>query len=110
DALMLELTTNRGNKRVHWGSPQRYGKAKDDPNWLGDIPPAGHWVELNVPPAKLDLKAGDSVRAAALAQFGGIAWWDGLAVTGDVLPANDVRSSFTYWWKDRAGKDAPGVP
>ena len=109
-ALMLELITSRGNKRVHWGEPQRYGKARDDKNWLGEIPAAGQWVQLEIPADKLDLKPGDAVRGVALAQFGGIAWWDGLKVVGDVLPATDVRSSFAAWWKERAGKDTPGTP
>lgn len=109
-ALMLELFTSRGNKRVHWGEPHRYGKAKDDKNWLGEVPAGGQWFELDVDAAKLELKAGDSVRGVALAQFGGIAWWDGLRITGDVAPATDLRSSFVAWWKERAGKDTPGVP
>ena len=109
-ALMLELYTSRGNRRVHWGDPARYGKTKDDKNWLGEVPPAGRWVSLEIPADKLELKAGDSIKGIALAQFGGIAWWDGLKVVGDVQPATDVRSSLTAWWNERKGKDTPGIP
>jgi mono/diheme cytochrome c family protein len=109
-ALMMEFVTNRGNKRVHWGEPNRYGKTREDQNWLGEVPAIGQWVLLQIPAVKLDLKPGDTVRSVALAQFGGIAWWDGLKISGDVLPATDVRSSFLAWWKDRAGKETPGVP
>ncbi|MBS0205603.1 MAG: PSD1 domain-containing protein [Planctomycetes bacterium] len=109
-ALMLELFTSRGNRRVHWGDPARYGKSTDDKNWLGKIPAVGQWVTLNIPIDTLDLKAGDSIRGVALAQHGGIAWWDALKVTGDVQPATDVRSSFAAWWKERAAKETPGIP
>ena len=109
-ALMLELMTARGNKRVHWGEPQRYGKAKDDSNWMGEVPAAGEWVQLRVPAERLGLKSGEMIKGVALAQFGGIAWWDGLSISGQVSPATDVRTSFTAWWKDRAGKETAGVP
>lgn len=109
-ALMLELFTSRGNRKFHWGEPKQYGKGRDDKNWLGELPTAGQWTLMEIPAEKLDLKEGDSVRGIALAQFGGIAWWDRLTVSGDVLPASDLRSSFAAWWKDRAGKDTPGVP
>ncbi len=109
-ALMLEFFTGRGNRRVHWGRPEQYGKSRDDKNWLGDVPATGQWVHLQIPAEKLDLRPGDSIRGGALAQFGGIAWWDGLAVSGEVQPATDVRSSFLAWWKDRSGKDTPGIP
>jgi len=109
-ALMLELFTNRGNRRVHWGDPQRYGKSRDDKNWLGEVPASGQWIQLEIPAQKLELQPGDSVKGIALAQFGGIAWWDGLRITGEVAPATDVRSSFAAWWKDRAGKETLGIP
>ena len=109
-ALMLEFITSNGNKRVHWGEPQRYGKTKDDKHWLGEIPAPGQWVQLKIAAERLDVKAGDQVRGVALAQTGGIAWWDGLTVAGEVVPATDLRSSFTAWWKDRGGKETPGVP
>jgi len=109
-ALMLEFFTGRGNRRVHWGRAEQYGKSRDDKNWLGEIPVTGQWVRLEIPAEKLGLKAGDTVRGVALAQYGGIAWWDGLSVSGELQPATDIRSSFLTWWKDRAGKDTPGVP
>jgi hypothetical protein len=109
-SLMMELFTSRGNKRVHWGQPQQYGKSRDDKNWLGEIPAGGQWVQLTIPCDKFELKAGDAVRGVALAQFGGIAWWDGLKVVGSVAPATDIRSSFLSWWKERAGKETPGIP
>lgn len=108
-ALMLEVFMGRGNRRVHWGRAEQYGKSKDDKNWMGDIPATGQWIHLQIPAEKFDLKAGDTIRGVALAQFGGIAWWDGLSVSGDVQPSTDIRSSFLAWWKDRTGKETPGI-
>ncbi len=108
--LSLELVTSRGNRRFLWGDPKNYGAANTDKNWLGEIPKANQWIPLEVAADKLDLQPGDTVRSIALAQFGGIAWWDGLKITGDMNPATDLRSSFTAWWKERAGKETPNVP
>lgn len=110
NTLSLELGTSRGNRRFLWGDPKNYGVEKSDKSWLGETPKANEWVQLEIASDKLDLQPGDTVRSVALAQFGGIAWWDGLKITGDVNPATDLRSSFTAWWKERAGKDTPGVP
>ncbi len=108
--LSLELITSRGNRRFLWGNPKNYGAATTDKSWLGEAPPSNQWVELVVAADKLDLQPGDTVRSVSLAQFGGVAWWDGLIITGDTYPATDLRSSFTAWWKDRAGKETPGIP
>ena len=109
-ALMMELITSRGNKKVHWGDPQRYGKNRDDKNWQGEVPKTGSWATLSLSLDKLDLKPGDQIRGFALAQFGGIAWWDDLKISGDMDPRTDIRSSFSAWWKDRQGKETAGVP
>ncbi len=108
--LSLELVTSRGNRRFLWGDPKNYGAATSDKSWLGDTPKPNQWVELVVAADKLDLQPGDTVRSVSLAQFGGVAWWDALSIVGDVSPARDLRSSFSAWWKDRAGKETPGIP
>ncbi|MGE5193832.1 MAG: DUF1549 and DUF1553 domain-containing protein, partial [Deltaproteobacteria bacterium] len=109
-ALMLELGSSQGNRKFTWGDPKHYGGAKTEKNWLGDIPEPRRWTRLEIPAEKLDLPPGAVVTSVALAQFGGIAWWDGLTIAGESAPATDPRSSFAVWWKDRIGKDTPGVP
>jgi hypothetical protein len=108
--LSLELVTSRGNRRFLWGDPQNYGAATTDKAWLGETPEPNQWVELVIAGDKLDLLPGDTVRSVTLAQFGGVAWWDGLTITGEANPATDLRSSFAAWWRERAGKDTPGIP
>lgn len=110
DAIMVELGSAAGSRKAIWGDPQRFSAMKTDKNWLGELPAAGTWTKLEIPLEKLDIKAGEEIRSVALAQFGGIAWWDGLTVTGEVTPATDLRSSFTAWWKERTGKDTLGLP
>ena len=110
NALLVELTTASGSRRAIWGDPQHYGAKKTDKNWMGEMPEAGRWARLELTADKLDLKPGDAVRGIALAQFGGIAWWDGLTVAGEVQPTTDPRSSFLAWWKDRTGKPTDGIP
>lgn len=110
DAIMVELGSAKGNRRVIWGEPKHYGGSRTDANWLGEMPAPGIWTRLEIPLEKLNLSAGDEVRSVALAQYGGIVWWDGLTVSGTVTPARDQRDSFSLWWKERTGKDTPGVP
>ena len=110
DAIMVELGAAAGNRKAIWGDPERFSATRTDKNWLGELPPAGKWTRLEIPVEKLDLKPGEEIRSIALAQFGGIAWWDGLTVTGEIAPATDLRSSFVAWWKDRTGKETAGLP
>jgi len=109
-ALLVEVGTVQGARKAIWGDAKRYGGVQTDKNWMGEIPTAGQWHQIEIPAEKLEVKAGDEVRSIALAQFGGVVWWDGLTVAGEINPATEVRSSFLAWWKDRTGKDTPGVP
>ncbi|HET6423690.1 MAG TPA: DUF1549 and DUF1553 domain-containing protein, partial [Planctomycetaceae bacterium] len=107
--LQLELATSRGNRRFLWGDIKNYNGANEKQR-RGDVPAPGKWTQLIIPTEQLELQAGDTVKTVTLAQFGGIAWWDGLQVIGTITPATDIRSSFWGWWKAAAGKDTPGVP
>lgn len=108
--IMLQLDSNLGSHKALWGEPKAYGVARTDKNWLGDVPTSGRWTRLDIPLEKINLTPGAYVTGIAFIQFGGIAWWDGLAIAGEVSPASDPRESFLVWWKQRAGKDTPGVP
>jgi hypothetical protein len=108
--LKLELVTHRGNRRFLWGDATKYGADRSDKDRLGDLPPPGQWTQLEISADKLSLQPGDVVRSVTLAQFGGVAWWDALTMSGAVDTASDVRTSLQAWWKSRAGKETPGVP
>lgn len=110
DAIMVELGTAAGVRKAIWGDPQRFSATRMDKHWLGELPTSGNWTRLEIPLEKLELKPGEDIRSLALSQFGGIAWWDGLTVSGEITPATDLRSSLIAWWKDRTGKDTSGLP
>ncbi|MDB5339843.1 MAG: hypothetical protein JWN70_5462, partial [Planctomycetaceae bacterium] len=90
DAIMVELGSAAGARKAIWGDPQRFSATRMDKNWLGELPAAGTWTRLEIPLEKLDIKPGEEIRSIALAQFGGITWWDGLTVTGESTPATDL--------------------
>ncbi|HEY2250045.1 MAG TPA: DUF1549 and DUF1553 domain-containing protein, partial [Planctomycetaceae bacterium] len=108
--ILLQLDSNQGSHKALWGDPKQYGVARTDKNWMGEVPAAGRWTRLEIPAEKINLKPGAIVNSVAFTQFGGIAWWDGLSVTGVVAPESDPRESFLVWWKLRTGKETPGVP
>ncbi len=109
-SLVLQVDTNQGSHAIAWGESTSHGVAKTDPGWMGEIPESGKWLRFEIPPEKINLKPGASVNAVSLTQAGGIAWWDGLSMAGEIHPATDPRSSFRVWWKQRTGKDTPGIP
>ena len=109
--IMLQLDSNQGSHKALWGEPkQQYGVSKTDKNWLGEIPARGRWTRLEIPLDRINLKSGALVNSIAFTQFGGIAWWDGLTIAGVVSPESDPRESFLVWWKQRTGKETPGLP
>jgi hypothetical protein len=109
-SLVLQVDTNHGSHAVVWGESKSHGVAKTDPSWMGEIPESGKWLRFEIPPEKINLKSGAFVNAVSFTQVGGIVWWDGLTLAGEIHPATDPRSSFRVWWKQRTGKDTPGVP
>ena len=108
--LLLQLDSNQGSHKALWGDPKQYGVAKSDKNWMGEVLEAGRWTRVEIPAEKINLKPGALVHSVAFTQFGGIAWWDGLTISGIATMNADPRESFLAWWKQRTGKDTPGLP
>ncbi|MFN0198327.1 MAG: PSD1 and planctomycete cytochrome C domain-containing protein [Planctomycetaceae bacterium] len=109
-SLRIEITTDKTNRKLIWSPPSTDGSHLTNNDWVGDLPSPGEWTQLEVPAEKLGLTPGENVTGIMLAQFGGVAWWDGLSIAGEVNPATDLRSSFTVWWQSRKDKDSPGIP
>ncbi|MGE3777488.1 MAG: DUF1549 and DUF1553 domain-containing protein, partial [Pirellulaceae bacterium] len=112
-AVMMEFVTSKGTRRALWGDAEKLGSGEiGTPERLriGDLPTPGRWERLRVTADQLKLEGGDPVRGAALAQFGGVAYWDGLIAHGELAPAEDPRASLTAWWKSRQGQDSSAVP
>ena len=110
EALMVEIATTAGAKKLLWGNVDRYGGA-DETNRIrvGDVPSSGQWEEVVFEVSKWGLPAGTQVNNLKLAQHGGVAYWDKIEMVGSAEPATDVRSSLLAWWESRKGKDTRGV-
>lgn len=110
EAMMLEISTTAGGKKLIWGNVDRYGGA-DESNRIrvGDVPASGEWTEVVFDVTKWALPAGTQVNNLKLAQHGGVAYWDKIEMVGTAEPATDVRASLNAWWDSRKGKDTRGV-
>jgi cytochrome c553 len=71
---------------------------------------AGEWTQLKIPAADLNLQPGARLNGISLSQNGGIACWDGIALTGQADPATDPRTSFSAWRKLQAKNVPPETP
>ncbi|MBN9522322.1 PSD1 domain-containing protein [bacterium] len=102
-----------GGKRVAWGSDTkdftgsaggRVGATR------GPLPPAGAWTKLSVPLSELGLKAGATVGSLTLQEFGGVVYWDDVALVGETNPAADPLESLAAWQKTLGAKAPAEVP
>ena len=64
---------------------------------LGDLPPLGEWVRLEVPVAQVALKPGAVIDGWAFTQFGGTVQWDtaGIVTTSHTGPR--LFASLAAW-------------
>jgi len=110
EALMLEIATTAGGRKLLWGNVDRYGGV-DQTNRIrvGDVPASGDWTEVVFDATKWSLPAGTLVNNLKLAQYGGEAYWDKIEMEGTREPASDVRASLIAWWDSRKGKETRGV-
>jgi mono/diheme cytochrome c family protein len=111
-AVMLQLHVGGWKHRAVWGDVDaiHFGaKNTTERVHVGPLPQPSEWTRLEVPAAKLGLKAGDDVTGFALTLFGGTVTWDKIGVTGRSDPAADPLRSLAAWRKQVAGKDTQGV-
>lgn len=76
----------------------------------GPLPMPGQWVQLSVATTDLGLKDGQAVSSLTLQDYGGIVYWDTIALSGESRPASDSLASFRVWWKSLGGKAPPELP
>lgn len=111
--VMVELNTSAGQRRFGWGDVKSLGRGEfntDKQVRIGELPSAGEWVKMTIPTDRLNLEPGTFVDSFVLAQFGGICWWDGLAINGSEPAKEDPRTSIDAWWSYAKGKTIPVVP
>lgn len=111
-SMMLELQTNRGVRRLLLGDNRRLGggAAASSERQMRALPTPGEWQQIAISATDWNLQPGDVVRGLSFEEFGGICWWDELAVAGQFAPQRDPRASFRAWWASRKGQDTHGVP
>lgn len=108
----LAMQVNHGPK-VWWGAEslaQTPYAGEVRGTRKGPLPSPGQWAQLSVAAADLGLKDGQKVSAMTLQQYGGIVYWDAVALSGESRPATDPLASFRVWWKGLGGKAPPGLP
>ena len=112
-AVMIELNTTAGQRRFGLGEVSSLGRGKFESATqvnLGELPKVNEWTKITIPTAQLNLEPGKTVDSFVLAQFGGICWWDGLAIKGTEAAPNDPRASIDAWWSYAKGKTVPSLP
>ncbi|MEX0819185.1 MAG: PSD1 and planctomycete cytochrome C domain-containing protein [Pirellulaceae bacterium] len=93
-----------GENLIDWGTD---GQASRLP--MGDLPPTGEWVRLEVPAAKVGLKPGTSLNGWAFTQFDGTVYWDHAGVNTATPQGDEAFESFTVWRQVQRTADS-GLP
>ncbi len=107
EAIYLEVRTNKGAKRWVWCNDPELARSVDagPDRVVGPLPQPGEWQLLSVPTEGLEV--GAVVTELKLGLFGGICYWDGLSITGDLREQDNLRSDWKTWWKQHGNKPVP---
>jgi hypothetical protein len=111
--LMLQWHTRKdwthraywGENRIDWGrdgTPQRLK--------IGDLPPSGKWVRLEVPAAKLKMKPGTEIDGWAFTQYDGAAYWDRAGLETWTPQDGQLYDSLIAWVRAQRATGGAGLP
>ncbi len=81
-----------GDNRIDWGrdgTPERLR--------IGDLPPSGKWVRLEVPAAKLKIKPGTEIDGWAFTQYDGTVYWDNAGLDTWTPQEGQLYDSLSAW-------------
>ncbi len=107
-AVTLQLA---GGRKVWWGKQSDAGSPRDNLGTrVGDLPPPGKWAKLTTEAGGLGVKAGQRVAKLTLQQYGGVVYWDAVALAGKSMLSVDPLASFRVWWKSLNGKAPADLP
>lgn len=93
-----------GENLIEWGTN---GQASRQP--MGELPPLGQWVRLEVPAAKVGLKPGATLNGWAFTQFDGTVYWDQAGINTLTPQGDEAYESFTVWKQVQRTTDS-GLP
>ncbi|MFG0285830.1 MAG: PSD1 and planctomycete cytochrome C domain-containing protein [Phycisphaerales bacterium JB039] len=99
--VMLQFHSARAgwSHRAYWGENLIAFGADGTPERLriGDLPPAGAWVRLEVAAADVGLRPGDEVNGWAFSQHGGRVGWDHAGIVTSAAQERGYRASQSAW-------------
>ncbi len=113
EAIMIQFHTGGWKHRAIWGAEDKIGFGKPgtiEKVAMGPLPAVGEWVRLEVPAARLGLKAGTKVDGYAFTQYGGTVSWDRLGVAAETDPAKDPSWSWKVWLEQNQGERNDQLP
>ena len=92
--IMLQWHTGQWRHRAYWGENviDWGANGTSERLHLGPLPPAGKWVRLEVPAAKVGLKPGMTINGWAFTQFAGTVYWDRAGIVTVYLNLNGGRA------------------
>jgi hypothetical protein len=88
DQIMLQFNDGTWEHRAYWGQGGIPFGADGSPSKrsMGDLPPLGKWVRLEVPIDQVGLGPGAKINGMAFTQWNGTAYWDQAGVRQSHLP------------------------
>ncbi|HEY1186877.1 MAG TPA: PSD1 and planctomycete cytochrome C domain-containing protein [Gemmata sp.] len=95
-----------GGKKVWWGAES----ASVGGTRAGPLPKPGAWGKLTLKVEELGLRDHQPVASLTLQEYGGVVYWDAVALVGRNKLADDPRASFRAWWNGLNGKAPPDLP
>jgi hypothetical protein len=108
--VMFQWHTQAGwTHRAYWGQNViPFGKdATPERLRIGDLPPTGKWVRLEVPVARLAISPGTLIDGWAFTQHGGTVYWDRAGIETWTPQAGQLYDTLASWIRaQRAGAEA----
>jgi mono/diheme cytochrome c family protein len=81
-----------GENLIEWGTNSQASRQP-----MGELPPVGQWVRLEVPAAKVGLKPGSILNGWAFTQFDGTVYWDQAGIHTMTPQGDEAFESFAVW-------------
>ncbi|MDC0261855.1 PSD1 and planctomycete cytochrome C domain-containing protein [Planctomycetaceae bacterium] len=111
--IMLQFNDGSWNHRAVWGDKNaidwgELGTASRQ--YMGELPALGKWTRLDVPVAKVGLKAGSKLNGWAFTQFGGTVYWDKAGLNTITPQAGMQFESLARWDAVQRGLKGEGLP
>src|SRR5207237_631047 len=111
-AIMLQWHTSNWLHRAYWGENLiPFGRDHSTERLkFGALPPAGKWVRLEVPAAKVGLAPGATVTGWAFTQHGGTVYWDKAGINTQVPQSGAAHDTLTAWVRAQRALGGAGLP